>query len=342
MSKRIQIPSGTALGILGISLALLGALPTGTQAAKFKVLDFWGVGGYAHTSRTTANTYLDTLGKTMDFELTKTEDVKAFTTENLAQYKVVVLNNSTELGKILDTTQRSALMAFMKVKGVIAWHASGDVKGTWPEYTTYLGSELSSHGAGIATVRRDPAGAGHPAAGSLDTGRFDEEWYAYKTNPRLAPNVTVLYTLDESSCNNCTPAMGDHPIVWVRDTPTGGRLFYSGMGHMDAIFQKVALTRALYKQAMDWTAGTTAPIRQTVLSRKSAEDMTIRTFGSRLEVDLTGGGDHFLGIGTLDGRVIAERSGHGPMHYAFPDLDPAAVYTLTATTQGGHSVRLVR
>jgi type 1 glutamine amidotransferase len=339
MFKRNQTLSGPALGL---SLALIGAVPSGIHAAKFKVLDFWGVGGYAHTSRTTANTYLDTLGKTMDFELTKTEDVKAFTTENLAQYKVVVLNNSTELGKILDTNQRTALMAFMKVKGVIAWHASGDVKGTWPEYTTYLGGELSSHGAGIATVRRDAAGKDHPAVAGPDTARFDEEWYAYKTNPRLAPNVTVLYTLDETSCNNCTPAMGDHPIVWARSEPTGGRLFYSGMGHMDAIFQKVALTRTLYKQAMDWTAGTAAPIIQVTLSRRAGDGIAVRTYGSLLEVDLAGAGDHFLGIGTLDGRKIAERSGHGPMHYAFPDLDPAAVYTLTTTTQGGRSVRLVR
>lgn len=84
------------------------------------MLDFWGVGGYPHTSRPVANAYLDSLSKIMDFELVKTEDVKNFTKENLAQYKVVVLNNSTELGKILDTTQRIALMDFMKVKGVVA------------------------------------------------------------------------------------------------------------------------------------------------------------------------------------------------------------------------------
>src|SRR4051812_29112114 len=112
MLKRIHPHSGTAVGL---SLSLLALLPAQAPAAKFKVLDFWGVGGYAHTSRPIANSYLDTLGKTMDFELTKTEDPKAFTVENLAQYKVLVLNNSTELGKILDTTQRNALMGFMKV-----------------------------------------------------------------------------------------------------------------------------------------------------------------------------------------------------------------------------------
>jgi hypothetical protein len=234
-------------------------------------------------------------------------------------------------------------MAFIKTKGVVAWHASGDVKGSWPEYTTYLGGELSSHGAGIATVRRDPAGANHPAIAGLDTARFDEEWYAYKTNPRLAPNVTVLYTLDEKSCGgaSCTPLMGDHPIVWIRNEPSGGRLFYSGMGHMDHIFQKDALTRTMYKQAIDWAAGTTAPIYPVTFYRGDGNGLKVRSMDGALEVDMIGLGGHALGIRTLDGRMIAERSGRGPMSYRFTGLERSAVYTLTATTAEGKSVRLV-
>jgi type 1 glutamine amidotransferase len=324
-----------------LSLATLGSMPSPLQAAKFKVLDFWGVGGYAHTSRPIANAYLDSLSKVMDFELLQTEDVKNFTKENLAQYKIVVLNSSTEMGKILDTAQRIALMDFMKTKGVIAWHASGDVKGTWPEYTTFLGGELSSHGAGIATVRRDPAGAGNPIIAGLDTARFDEEWYAYKTNPRLVPNITVLYTLDEKSCNNCTPAMGDHPIVWTRTEPTGGRFFYSGMGHMDHIFQKDLLPRTMYKQAIDWASGTTAPILRMTLSHPNGSGVNVRALGPLLEVDLTGLGNHVLDISTLDGKKVAERTGQGPISYSFPILNASTIYTLTTTTQEGRSTRLV-
>lgn len=339
MSKPVNFRSKPLSAILCALLFTAGA----AGAAQYKVLDYWGVGGYAHTSRPTANTYLDTLAKTMDFELVKTEDAKAFTTENLAQYKIVILNNSTEMGKVLDTNQRMALMAFMKIKGVVAWHASGDVKGSWPEYTTYLGGELSSHGAGIATVRPDPAGKGSPITAGLDTARFDEEWYSYKTNPRLAPNVTVLYTMDEESCNlKCSPVMGDHPIVWIRQEPTGGRLFYSGMGHMDAIFQKQALTRTMYKQAITWAAATSAPIRQVTFGRPAADGIRFRTLGSLLEVDLTGSGEHALGIATLDGRTLAERTGIGPAHYLFPGLDASKIYTLTTTTSQGRSIRLVR
>jgi type 1 glutamine amidotransferase len=340
---RISPARSTPMSIL-LSLALMSAwCAAPSHAAKYKVLDFWGVGGYAHTSRVTANTYLDTLAKTMDFELTKTEDPKAFTAVNLAQYRVVILNSSTEMGKILDTAQRAALMAFIKTKGVVAWHASGDVKGSWPEYTTYLGGELSSHGAGIATVRRDPAGANHPTIAGLDTARFDEEWYAYKTNPRLAPNVTVLYTLDEKSCGGttCTPLMGDHPIVWIRNEPSGGRLFYSGMGHMDHIFQKDALTRAMYKQAIDWAAGTAAPIHYATISRSAPDWVDVRQMGSFLEIGVRGSGAYRLGISSLDGRRIATRAGTGPARYHFSGLSGAGLYTLTATRAEGTSVRLL-
>ena len=327
--------------MLSLSLLLLGSSPSATHAAKYKVLDFWGVGGYAHTSRVTANTYLDSLAMVMDFQVDQTVDVKVFTKENLAQYKIVVLNSCTEMGKILDTAQRIALMDFMKTRGVVAWHASGDVKGTWPEYTTFLGGELSSHGAGIATVRRDPAGAGNPIIAGLDTARMDEEWYAYKTNPRTTPNVTVLYTLDEKSCNNCTPAMGDHPIVWMRNEPTGGRFLYSGMGHMDHIFQKDIFTRTMYKQAIEWAAGANSAILPIPFSPAAWNGLILKSRGSLLEVEVTGSGSHILDIGTLSGRKISERSGQGPMHYFFDNLDAATIYTLTATTEAGRSTRLL-
>jgi type 1 glutamine amidotransferase len=332
---------------LGLTLSIHGWAPSAGQAAKYKVLDFWGVGGYAHDSRPVANTYFDSLAKSMDFELTKTEDANVFTTANLAQYKVVILNNCTQMGKILDTNQRGALMAFMKVKGVLSIHASGDQKGTWPEYTAFMGGELGTHGAGIATVRPDPAGAGHPVGAGLDTGRFDEEWYSYKTNPRLTPNITVLYTVDESSCKNCTgPTMitdgkVDHPIVWIRTEPTGGRFFYSGMGHMSWIFKDVKLTRTLFKQAMDWAAGTTTPEAALApISRKSG-DMEVRMQGLVLEVAIGSAGNHSLSLRTLDGRQVTGRSGQGPVSYFFPGLRASEVYTLTATTAQGSSSRLV-
>jgi type 1 glutamine amidotransferase len=279
----------------------------------------------------------------MGIGVDKSEDPAVFTAENLAKYRIVVLNSSTEMGKLLSVDQRSALMAFIRTKGVVAWHASGDVKGTWPEYTTYLGGELSSHGAGIGTVRRDkgPIAAGLPM--SDDTARFDEEWYAYKTNPRTTPNVTVLYTLDEASCKTpCSPEMGDHPIVWVRNEPTGGRFFYSGMGHMDHIFSKDAYTRNLYRKALEWAADAGAsPIRPPAPKASAWDGFAAATSGSDLEVRFAGPGVYAFSIGGLDGRVLAAKAGSGPGVYRFP-LPASSPVVLSTRTAAGAQVRILR
>ena len=316
-------------------------------AAKFQVLDFFGVGGYAHTSRATANTYLDSMATAMDFGLTKTEDPTVFTAENLAKYKVVILNSCTEMGKILNTDQRTALLNFIRTKGVIAWHASGDQKGSWPEYTTFMGGELSSHGAGIATIRREKDSKGSAIAATdfanADTARFDEEWYAYKTNPRETAGIRVVYTMDEVSCaNKCSPVMGDHPIVWTREEPTGGRFFYSGMGHFDHIFQKTAMTKSLYGQAMAWAAGAgTAPIRP--LADKSFDaGVTAWLLGGDLEVSVSGNGPYRLGLRAADGRLFADRPVQGPGRYRFESSGAPRPLILTTTGAAGSEAQLIR
>ena len=323
--------------MVGLSLGVCAV-----QAGKYQVLDFWGVGGYAHTSRVTANTYLDSLALVMGIDVVKTEDPAVFTPENLAKYRVVVLNSCTEMGKILSVDQRSALMAFIRTKGVVAWHASGDNKGSWPEYTEYLGGELSSHGAGIATVRREKTVADKSLPGGPDTARFDEEWYAYKTNPRNAPNVSVLYTMDEASCDlKCSPVMGDHPIVWARSEPTGGRMFYSGMGHFDHIFKKTEFTRTLYRQALEWAAEAGSMAIRAPAARATTDGVSAMLLGGSLEIGFAGTGFHALTLGTLAGRSLAYRAGNGPMIYRLPCPAASGPLTLMTTGPDGTKVRLL-
>ncbi len=69
-----------------------------------------------------------------------------------------------------------------------------------------------------------------PAIGGIVDGevRFDE-WYGFDPNPR--PWVKVIATVDESTYEPHTGAMGpDHPIVWWREFG-GGRSVYNAMGH---------------------------------------------------------------------------------------------------------------
>jgi type 1 glutamine amidotransferase len=335
--------------VAGLAIGLVCG--TAFSQAKPKVLDFWGVGGFAHGSRTAANTLLDSLATAMGFDLVKSDQASVMTAANLAQFSVIILNNSTEAGKIFNTDQRAALLAHMNKKGFIGVHGSGDQKGSWPDYTTYLGGELSSHGGGIAKLDIDPSeyAKSHPILAGLPvTQSFDEEWYAYKTNPRLAPGVHVLYTLDEASCPGCTKMGGDHPVIWVKETADKGRTFYYAMGHGDNIFKKNDFCKTVLARAISWTSDCAikgapncmptitqdpiAPNRQGLDVTQGPRSLTIQTPVS---------GSHKVEVLTLSGKRVGSKSGVGNQSYTFGNLKASTVYSVVVHSKTGREARLV-
>jgi type 1 glutamine amidotransferase len=246
-----------------IAVALACGLAPSASAAGFAVLDFWGAGGFVHDSRVAANKYLDSLSQAMGFDLVKSQDPAVFTKANLAKYQVVVLNQASEMGKILNADQKAAAMEFFRSKGAVAWHGSAIIKDSWPEFLAFFGCTFLAHGANTqtATLKRDPGATDHPIVqGLAASASFDDEWYSYTRNPRGTTGVHVLFTEDESTCHGCGPAMGDHPIVWTVESQQGGRFFYSGLGHKDEAFLKTAYTRTLYAQAIAWAAHSGAAV----------------------------------------------------------------------------------
>ncbi len=342
--------------VLGLTAAVLCG--EGFAQAKPKVLDFWAVGGFAHGSRTPANALLDSLAIAMNFELVKAEVATVMTAANLAQYTVVLINNSTELGKLLNTDQRAALLGFMEKHGYVGFHGSGDTKGSFPDYTTYLGGELSSHGGGIAHLDKDPApyAKNHPVTkGMVDTISFDEEWYAYKTNPRNALNIHVLYTLDENSCPGCVKMSGttasDHPVVWVKEPAGGGRTLYYAMGHSDNIFKKNEFTKKLLVRALQWTSNCAIQNPKDPMDcgtssiKKDANPNlltpTIRGFAGSIRVETPNRGSHRVELATLSGKRVASRSGTGTQGYTFDNLHSGTVYSVSVYGKTGRQSSLI-
>lgn len=334
-----------------LAAALAAAVPS--QAAKFKVLNFWGVGGFAHGSRTAANNLLDSLAKVMDIEVVKADQATAFTAANLAQFQVVFMNNTTEPGKIMNVDQRAALLDFMKKKGFVGVHGAGDTKGTWPDYTAYLGGELSSHGGGIATLNVECASKEHPILAGLPAQiKFDEEWYAYKTNPRNSAGVSVLFTLDEASCPGCTKMPGgDHPIAWTKVDPAGGRTFYYAMGHGNSIFQRNAFCQNMLKQALLWAGGEgnqtypaatgCGPVGTKSAGPAFGKGLEIKAGRGALVIDVAADGEHTVQINSLDGRRIARRSGTGNVSHAVGSLKSGTMYSVVVNTFRVRHSRLV-
>jgi type 1 glutamine amidotransferase len=313
-----------------------------TAQAPFKVLDFFGDGGFVHGSRIHANNYLDSLAKQGLFTVDKSENASVFTPANLAQYRVLIMNNTTELGKLLNTDQRAAVLNFMKTKGFVGFHAAADTKGSWPEYTAFVGGQLVSHGIDNGTVKLDTGMAtkNHAiVAGLASSIVINEEWYSYNSNPRTIPNVRVLFNIDESTCPLCTK-MGDHPISWTRVEPTGGRFFYTALGHMDALFIQNQFAKTQLKQAILWAAqaGTTE-IRE--VDPPGSDHAQVKRGDGALSVTTDEAGPHTVQLVGLDGKFVAKKSGNGPQSFTFGDLKRGSVYCMVVSGKLGRATRLV-
>ncbi|HSK25932.1 MAG TPA: ThuA domain-containing protein [Jiangellales bacterium] len=186
-----------------------------------------------------------------------------FTTADLAKYETIVfvspVDNTNDLNpnreRLLNDSELAAFQGYIRDGGgFVGLHAATDTMHTVPWYSQLTG--------GGARFRNHPAqqtatmlveSPEHPSTEHLplEWTRFDE-WYNFTTNPRA--DVHVLVTLDESTYNPGSGAMGDdHPLAWCHNFE-GGRSWYEGAGHTEASFaDPVFLQHVL--GGIEWTAG---------------------------------------------------------------------------------------
>ena len=101
----------------------------------------------------------------------------------------------------------------------------------------------------------DPA---HPLAAGLPAEwRMTDEWYSFKTSPRLT-GAKVVLSLDESTYTRQDRFgepldMGaDHPLAWTKCIGKG-RMFYSAIGHLPDTYRHPHAVRLL-ENAITWAA----------------------------------------------------------------------------------------
>jgi len=207
------------LTILAVFMALLVAP---AQAQTFAVLVFSKTAGFRHDSIPAGIAAIRQLGQQNGFTVDATEDAAAFTDTNLARYQAVVWLSTT--GDVLDATQQSAFERYIHAGGGYAGvHAAADTEYDWAWYGRLVGAYFNSHPAiQQATVKVEDHS--HPSTASLpDSWTRTDEWYNFRTDPRA--NVHVLASLDETTYQPGTGAMGDHPTAWCQNFE-GGRSWY--------------------------------------------------------------------------------------------------------------------
>lgn len=195
--------------------------------------------------------------------LYSTEEGGVVNPEQLAQFDVVIFNNST--GRVLKDEQRKALEEYVNLGGsLIGIHGAGDNSHHWDWYVeNLLGTTFSHHSLHPqlqeTTVSLNEV---HDSLVTLDlptSWAHTDEWYVFYENPR-SKGFNILYTIDGEKISpngnllwmkDKNFGMGkDHPVAWYRATGKG-RTFYTSIGHTKDAWTQEPFIRML-ENAVNW------------------------------------------------------------------------------------------
>ncbi len=129
-------------------IALLGGAAavrrSSAQDRPARILYFTHSAGYGHDVIPTSRDVLQRIGATADFQITMSEDVAVFTTENLLQYGGIMFFTTGELP--LSDSQRRAFTDFIRAGGgFLGVHSATDTFYQWPEYWKIIGGYFDQH-----------------------------------------------------------------------------------------------------------------------------------------------------------------------------------------------------
>jgi type 1 glutamine amidotransferase len=235
----------------------LFALVWGTPAVAVgqpRVLYFSYSAGFVHESRIHAGQVLTNLGLQFDdaFYVTSTEDPAQINAANLANYDGVIFFTSGELP--FNNAQKDALLEFVRSgKAFIGLHSAADTLYSWPEYGEMLGGYFQTH-PWTQQVRLENQDFTHRATQQLGSGMtiFDE---IYQFRAWSRSSVHPLLRLDMTSVppDDARPDRrpdNDYVLAWTKSYGSG-RVFYSALGHFDAVWDDFIVQRFL-KQGILW------------------------------------------------------------------------------------------
>ncbi len=224
--------------------------PTAKPKQPRKVLVFYRCEGFVHASIPHANEAIKAMAeKTGAFDADFADTYDVFTKENLEQYDLVLLNNTTGM-QFPKPSQQNALLDFVADgKGLAGIHAASDNFGDFPKCRALIGGQFGGH----------PWGAGGTWAFKLDdpdhvlNRAFDgkgfwhsDEIYQYQPDTYEGPQVLrLLVSLDmnqDEVSNRIQDGPREVPVSWLRKAGDG-RVFYTNFGHRDETFRNPVMLR---------------------------------------------------------------------------------------------------
>jgi uncharacterized protein len=171
------------------------------------------------------------------FETTVTEDVGAFTKENLKKYDAVMFYTTGELP--MTDEQKEAFADFVRSgHGFVGVHSATDTFYMWEPYLKIVGAYFNDH-PWHQVVTVDVADPSSPLVGFLGKS-FPVNDEIYQMSDFQADSTHVLLRLDPSSVDLKNPRVRGRfygwPLAWTR-TDGKGRVFYTALGHEKAVWE---------------------------------------------------------------------------------------------------------
>jgi len=213
------------------------AKPTRPPEKPRKILVFNLCNGFKHSSIPYWDKALEIMGKkTGAFQVEISNDMSAFSAENLAKFDAVCFNNTTQLK--FNQSQRESLMNFVKGgKGIIGIHAATDNFNDWPDAAKMMGGQFSGHpwgGGGTWAIKIDEPS--HPLTAAFKGKGFKVKDEIYRTAAPFYSRAEQLVLMSLDMTDEATrkqaekPSDADTGITWVK-TFEKGRVFYCSLGH---------------------------------------------------------------------------------------------------------------
>lgn len=260
------------LRILLILGGMIGSLQVYSQCnAPFQVLHYTETTGYDHNTRGFSQAMFQYMGLELGFTLVTDNDGTKFNElDTLQKYAVIIFSNTSGASG-LDSLQRANMEAYMSAGGsFIGIHAAGDTyrhstangnnTGVWDWYAeTLTGASVRmgpshTHWSHIDTMSK--AGQAHPVTDSIPDPWIKQEEYYYWENGYLDPTFNpVLYVAQTGSNSYDLPRM----MAQIKELPSGGRSFYTGLGHAPSNYTGDTLFFQLLSDAVRWTAQPNLP-----------------------------------------------------------------------------------
>ncbi len=233
--------------------AIAAAVPDEATAKPIKtrrILVFYRCEGFIHTSIPHGNLAVQTMAdKTDAFAVDLADSYDVFTTENLAQYDCILLNNTT--GMTFPTpAHQNAFMDFVAAgNGLVGFHAASDNFGRHPECLALVGGIFAGHpwgsGGNWAFKLDDPDHVLNKAFAGRGFWHRDEI-YQYKPDSYVGPEVLrLLVSLDMSKAavsGKIEDGPREVPVSWIRQAGDG-RVFYTNFGHREETFRNPVILR---------------------------------------------------------------------------------------------------